>query len=101
MACCTATPLALLAGPEGTFKSFVALDLALSVAGGRPWQEHPVHQGPVVYISAEGSAGLRNRLEAWEAARQTTASETCFFIPDDAPQFLDGADVEALLEVVG
>jgi AAA domain len=93
--------LALLAGPEGTFKSFVALDLALSVAGGRPWQERGVHQGPVVYISAEGSAGVRNRLDAWETARQATAAETCYFIPDDAPQFLDGADVEALLEVVG
>jgi len=93
--------LALLAGPEGTFKSFVALDLALSVAGGRSWQGRAVHQGPVVYISAEGSAGVRNRLEAWETARQTTAAETCYFIPDDAPQFLDGADVEALLEVIG
>ncbi len=35
--------LALLAGPEGTFKSFVALDLALSIAGGRPWQGREVH----------------------------------------------------------
>ena len=93
--------LALLAGPESTFKSFVALDLALSVAGGQPWQGRPVHQGPVVYISAEGSAGMRNRLEAWEIARQTTASEQCYFIPDDAPQLLDGADVAALLEVLG
>src|SRR5919199_5638859 len=93
--------LALLAGPESTFKSFVALDLALSVAGGQPWQGREVHQGPVVYISAEGSAGLRNRLEAWEIARQTTAAEACYFIPDDAPQFLDRADVAALLETIG
>src|ERR671926_31520 len=93
--------LALLAGPEGTFKSFVALDLALSVAGGRSWQGRAAHQGAVVYISAEGSAGVRNRLEAWETARQTTAAETCYFIPDDAPQFLDGADVDALVDVIG
>jgi RecA-family ATPase len=61
--------LAVLYGAPGGGKSFVALDLALSIAAGVPWLKvEPVMQGAVVYIAAEGSAGLAMRLAAWKAA---------------------------------
>jgi AAA domain len=57
--------LAVLYGPPGSYKTFVALDWALCVAGGLPWQGREVRAGPVLYVAAEGSAGLGARVEAW------------------------------------
>ena len=57
--------LAVLYGPPGSYKTFVALDWALCVAGGLPWQGREVRAGPVLYVAAEGSAGLGTRVEAW------------------------------------
>lgn len=59
--------LAALYGQPGDGKSFLALDMALSVAAGVPWQGHPVQKGFVVYISAEGGAGIGKRVGAWLA----------------------------------
>lgn len=57
--------LTALYGEPGDGKTFIALDMALSVASGLPWQGHPVRKGFVVYISAEGGAGIGKRVAAW------------------------------------
>lgn len=61
--------LAVLYGPSGGGKSFVALDMGLSVATGTRWAGFATKSGPVVYVSAEGSAGLQQRVNAWMLAR--------------------------------
>ena len=53
-------------GASGTFKSFIALDLALHVAGGMPFAKQDVLQGPVIYVAAEGGAGIGRRIQAWQ-----------------------------------
>lgn len=55
----------LIARP-GSYKTFVALDLAAHVASGKPWQGRPVEHGPVLYLAAEGAAGMGKRVQAWE-----------------------------------
>jgi len=57
--------LGLLFGGSGTFKSFVAIDLALHVAHGLPWLGKKTTKGPVIIIAAEGGAGLWRRIVAW------------------------------------
>lgn len=59
--------VALLVGPSGSYKSFVALDWACSVATGTPWQGRPTKKGRVVYVAGEGAFGLDQRISAWEA----------------------------------
>lgn len=54
-----------ITGDPGSGKSFVALDMALSVSRGRPWSGHPVRQGRVMYVGLEGSYGLAMRVRAW------------------------------------
>lgn len=54
-----------LIGAPGSGKSFIALDLALSIAAGHPYHGHPVAQGPVLYLAGEGAAGLQKRAAAW------------------------------------
>jgi hypothetical protein len=59
--------VALLSGKFGTYKSFLALDIACHVALGRAWQGHDVDEAvPVVYIAAEGDTGMQVRLWGWE-----------------------------------
>lgn len=56
-------------GASGTFKSFLSLDLALHVAHGMHWIGRKTRKGPVVFIAAEGGAGLWRRIEAWHRER--------------------------------
>ena len=64
-----AESVGMLFGGSGSFKSFIALDLALHIAHGLPWLGRRSTKGPVIYIAAEGGAGLWARIEAWHRAR--------------------------------
>jgi hypothetical protein len=88
-----------LSGPYGSFKSFIALDWALSIASGRPWHGHSVAPGPVIYIAAEGVEGIGKRAQAWSIARRVPLPENVSFVTD-APQLMQPADVEALLREI-
>jgi hypothetical protein len=59
--------LAALYGPPKSGKSFVALDVALSVATGRRWLDQDVIDGPVLYVIAEDGPGIAQRARAWLA----------------------------------
>jgi AAA domain len=55
----------LVYGKPRSFKSFTALDLVLHVAQGLMWAGKRVEKGKVLYIAAEGAAGMRKRAEAY------------------------------------
>ena len=57
--------LGVLYGPPDSYKSFVALDIALHVANGKPWHGRPVRQGNVLYVLGEGSTAFGRRVRAW------------------------------------
>jgi hypothetical protein len=52
-------------GTPNSGKSFMALDMALCVATGKPWAGHEVTQGDVIYVAAEGGIGYKKRIPAW------------------------------------
>jgi hypothetical protein len=52
-------------GAPESFKSFCVLDLAGHVGAGKEWQGHRVRQGKVIYVAAEGAAGMTLRTRAW------------------------------------
>jgi len=56
--------LAMLFGGWGTFKSFLALHLAVAVADGSSFLGHPCTPGLVVMLCGEGGGGMANRLRA-------------------------------------
>lgn len=64
-----ADAIGMLFGASGSFKSFVAIDLALHVAHGLPWLGRRTRKGSVIYIAAEGGGGLALRVRAWHRAR--------------------------------
>lgn len=59
--------LAWISGEPGSYKSFVALSLALCVATGTPWHGARIPAaGRVGYIVAEGVDGMNLRVKAWD-----------------------------------
>lgn len=95
--------LALLYGKPKSYKSFLALDWALSIAGCRPWGDRATAQGPVIYVAAEGLAGLGKRIQAWEQAygHTRTAPEEAFYVLPERVRLLQPNDVAALVELTG
>jgi hypothetical protein len=65
-------------GPPKSGKSFWVFDIAAHIAIGRDYRGHRVKQGVVVYIVAEGKAGIGARAEAW---RQRNLAESADAVP--------------------
>jgi hypothetical protein len=60
----------LFFGDRGSWKSFIALDMALCIALGYRWCDRRTQHGPVIYIAGEGGPGLKKRVRAWRLDRR-------------------------------
>ncbi|MFI7002514.1 AAA family ATPase [Nocardia sp. NPDC050175] len=68
--------LAQLAGPPGSYKSFVTVGISCALAAGQNWETHHVPaREKVVYVAAEGASGLRARIHAWCELTRVEPSE--------------------------
>jgi hypothetical protein len=57
---------ALMFGRSNSFKSFLAVDIALAVATGRDWHEQAVDRGRAMIVATEGANGVgRLRVPGW------------------------------------
>ncbi|MGE0235272.1 AAA family ATPase [Methylocystis sp.] len=93
--------VAALYGKPGSYKSFVALYIAVSIASGRQWAGRRVTQAPVVYLAAEGAAGLRKRKVGFERAHPELSSSVPFYMIAAAPNLGTApGDVGALGEAI-
>ncbi len=93
--------LACLYGPPGTWKTFIAVDLSMSVALGREWCGHQVSAGTVVYIAAEGQYSVSLRLRAYLIGHSIKGQdwEANFRVVGEAPS-LTGEDVHELAAAI-
>jgi hypothetical protein len=88
---------AWMIGAPGSLKSFVALDVAGHVGRGMQWQGHQVRKAPVLYIAAEGVAGMVLRARAWEKANGTMEGVT--FLPYPVKVRSHDGQWEAVVEI--
>jgi hypothetical protein len=92
--------LGLIFGDPGCGKSFLAVDIAASVASGTQFHGRATKQGSVFFIAGEGHNGLARRFAAWSKARSTSLADVPLFKSERAAQFLDvdsaGSVAEAL-----
>jgi hypothetical protein len=71
----------LLFGPPGSYKSFVALDMAEAVATGRPWMGRDVPTpGGVLIIAGEGHGGIGARIKAAKLHNKTAAGAEIYVL---------------------
>lgn len=89
--------LAALYGPPGAGKSFLALDMALCVAYGKPFNGRVVAHGPVIYIAGEGVGGMGKRIKAWEAFNGVHNGAPFYLLPA-AVKFREAADIVKLID---
>lgn len=88
-----------LYGPPGVMKSFVAADLALSVAAGGLWQGHPVSQGFPLYVCAEGSAGMGKRIKGWLMYRGLKPAQApAAWLTESVPVYTDSDGMARVIE---
>jgi hypothetical protein len=77
-------------------KTFIALDVALSIAAGVPALGHveTCRQGPVVYLAGEGFHVIKPRVRAWLRARGLSPDRIAhtFFCKPAVPHSRDGVE---------
>ncbi len=92
--------LVMLVGTPGAGKTFLALDLALSIAGGvDSWLDHPLRaHGPVIYGVGEGSGRFKLRVMAWvQTHPDADPIDGRFFWTDGPLDLLKKVDVDAFI----
>ena len=88
--------LAMIFGKPASGKSFLAVDLAASIATGRAFQGLKTQKGDVVYIAGEGYRGLKRRFNAWSKYHDVSPEEIRVMISRSA---VDYSDEEAAQEL--
>jgi len=92
--------LGLVFGDPGCGKSFLAVDLALSVATGHPFHSEPVKKGAVFYLAGEGHNGLVRRFHAWAGERGQPLDGVPLFKSECAAQFLDKQSAQSVQHAI-
>ena len=94
-----ADSLVAVIGAYASFKSFVLLDVLLSIAAGLDWHGRRVQQGACLYIVAEGASGIAQRVAAWKAVHHVRGSLPILFLPT-AVKISDPGQVSQLLAAI-
>lgn len=94
---------ATISGAPGTFKTFLALDILMSIGAGskagRVWPEI-CEAGPVLLAVGEGRSGLKPRIEAWEQEHNDGLPVADMVLVDPVPLVSAGAaDWEAFCDL--
>lgn len=89
-----------LYGAYETFKTFVAVDLTLACATGRPWQGLDTKPCSVLYIAGEGQVGLGMRVAGWLSAKGIASSEARFRALPEAVAIPSPGEQDALLRAI-
>ena len=87
-----------LFGDSGTMKSFVAIDLGLSIAVGKEFHGFNTRQGAVVYVCGEGVSGIPKRLKAWCIAHEIDHTDIPFFVTKLPIALVDKMDAAAIAD---
>lgn len=92
--------MVVLAGGWGTFKTFVSVGWACSVATGHEWMGHQVTTpGVVLYVAAEGASGIQKRVTAWEQASGVQVPDEKLWVVDIPVNLVSDEWCSALLEI--
>lgn len=76
----TRRELSMVAGPSKSGKSFLVLDLALSIARGVDWFGRKTMRGGVIYQAGEGAMGIKKRIRAYREHTGLTTKDQLPFV---------------------
>jgi hypothetical protein len=90
----------VLFGASGSGKSFVALDMAASIARGVPWRERRTAKGRVLVIAAEGGTGVGKRLKAYAQHHEIDIDTLDVSVITAAPNFLNKEEIYEVVSAI-
>lgn len=92
---------ACLFGAPASYKSFLALDWALSLSHGVDWNGRATEKSTVVYLALEGQSGLLQRIDAWHNDNGLDPDDIefiCFIMPLSlADEAAEGSDMTGMI----
>lgn len=92
--------LSVVYGPPASFKSFVAIDMCLSISSSIDWQGYETGVGKTLFIAAEGVGGLKKRIQAWMAKHKDITKTPDFHVLATTVDFLDEEQLEKLINTI-
>jgi hypothetical protein len=92
--------LFVLYGESNSGKTFILVDLALTIAASLDWRGRRTRRGLVIYVAGEGAASVRARVTAWRIAHPQISADLPFAIVPQAVDFLDRPSIEQLIATI-
>src|SRR5882724_1742430 len=94
--------VAVIYGPPAVGKSFMIIDLLMAIVRGIPYGHDgfTTEQGPALYVLAEGAAGVRQRLRAYQQVNRLTPDSPALHVISEAPNLFDNYDTQALIDAI-
>lgn len=93
--------MSFIYGVPGCGKTFVAVDLALSIAteGIDYWWGRKINKhGPVLYLSSEGTSDMKFRMQSWEKEKKLQINRKNFHLVRQSINFMDPAHIVKLIQ---
>jgi len=91
----------ILFGASGAGKSFVAIDMACAIARGTAWRDRRVAKGKVLYLAAEGGAGIAKRFRAYCLHHKIDMADLQIDVITACPNILESDDVKEIVKSMG
>ena len=88
--------LSAIIGESWSGKTFVALDMGLSIAAGLPYHNLQIKHGAVAYIAGEGARGLKARATAWSQSKSISLQSVPFIVSKQGFNFRDPKSIQAI-----
>lgn len=88
----------MIFGESGSGKSFLAVDMGLSIARGVPFLGLKVATGAVLYQAGEGGRGLVKRLRAYRQEHRVSDRSPFELLPEKVNLFAADGDTDAFIE---
>ena len=83
-------------GKPKSGKSFIAVDMAASLAKGIPFHGHKTKQAAVVYVCGEGNRGIARRLHAFQSLNEVDLKDAPLLLSTRGARMLDEKDFQML-----
>lgn len=91
--------ISMIYGAPGSGKTFVALDMCLCIATGRPWLGRETQKYNVLYAFGEGASGIDNRVDGWEKANSISVNDNILFLTT-TPKLVDEGEIDELCQAI-
>lgn len=94
--------VAVIYGPPSVGKSFFIIDMLMSIVRGIPYgyDKYSTEQDAALYVLAEGAAGVKQRLRAYQQVNQLAPSSSAVHVIAEAPNLFDNGDTQALIDAI-